>query len=161
MIEKIKEFVSKENTPQRARNAGIIASICLALTACSSKEEQYQAQLQKVQELEYALKQQSDDYHDVSTQWEIQENLKKEWADKTINQEIWYSINRTRNQDKEIAKKKEELSKAQKKLAKMKEDIDFEEAKRFAERSDVPNPDKYNYIKEEFERAEKAKENNN
>lgn len=161
MIEKFKEFFSKQNTPERARNAGIIASICLALTACSSKEEQYQAQLEKVQQLEYTLKQQTKNYHDVSTQRKIQEDLKKEWADPTINQEIWYSIDRTRDQDKEISKTKEKLAKAQRKLAEMEEELNYAKAKKQAEYTDVPKPDKYKYVMEEFERSEGAEQNSN
>jgi len=137
------------------RYATVGASIFIILS-CSSNEEKYQKQLEKVQELEYKLKQQAENYHDISTQWKIQEDLKKEWADKTINQEIWYSIDRTRDQDKEISETKEELAKAQKKLAEMKEDLNYTRAKDQSKYNDIPNPDKYNYIPEEFKRGRKS-----
>jgi hypothetical protein len=49
----------------------------LTLTNCASPEEKYERQVQKVQELEYKLMQQQKNYHDVATQWAIQEDLKK------------------------------------------------------------------------------------
>lgn len=156
MVESIRKSPFINGISKWIRNAATIASICLALTSCSTKEEQYQAQLEKVQELEYTLKQQAKNYHDVSTQWEIQENLKKEWADQTINQEIWYSVERTRDQDREIAETKEELAKAQKKLAKMEEELAHERASKQVEYKDVPNPNKYDYIIEEFERTARS-----
>ena len=159
MIENIKKSPLMHKFSQWIRNAATVASICLILWSCSSNEEKYQAQIEKVQQLEYKLKQQKNNYRDVSTQRKIQEDLKKEWADPTINQEIWYSIDWVRDQDKEIEKTKKELADAQKKLAKMKEDLDIKTTNRWVEYTDVPNPHKYDYISEEFERF--ANESNN
>lgn len=161
MIENIKKSPLINKFSKWIRNAATIASICLILGSCSSNEEKYQALREKVQQLEHTLKQQTKNYHEVSTQRQIQENLKKEWADPTINQEIWYSIERTRDQDKEIAETKEKLAKAQRELAKMEEEINYAKAEKQVEYTDVPKPDKYKYILEEFERTEKARENNN
>ena len=157
MIEKTPRLPTTKEFLRGIRNAATILAISFTLTNCSSPEEKYEKQLQKVQELEYALQQQERNYHSVASQWEIQDGLRKEWADPSINQEIWYSIDRAKDQDKEIYETKKELAKAQRKLAKMKEEIEFREARRVAEHSETLNPNKYEYIPEEFKRSRKAK----
>jgi hypothetical protein len=48
------------------------------LSSCSSKEEKFQKQVEKVQQLEYELKQQAENYRYVATQQNIQQDLKDE-----------------------------------------------------------------------------------
>lgn len=152
--------LKKPRTSTKLYDAIIIGAIALILSSCWSKEENYQKQLQKVQELEYKLKQQSENYRQVSLQQNIQQDLKQWWADPTINQEIWYSLDRAEDQDEKIAKTKKALSKAQKKLAEMSEDLanDRQESKtneqRQTERLNTRlNPGKYGYIDEEYKRS--------
>lgn len=157
MVEKGPNKPRSEKLIRWIRDTATIFAISLVLTNCtSSPEERYQRQQQKVQDLEYRLKQLQENYYNVSTQWEIQENLKKNWADPTINQEIWYSIQRTKDQDKEISKTKEKLAIAQRDLARMKEEIDFRNSRTTVEHSEKPNPHKYDYIPKEFERNRAA-----
>ncbi len=142
---------------KRIRNTAIITTLGLALSSCSSKEEKFQKQVEKVQQLEYELKQQAENYHYVATQQNIQQDLKDEWADPTINQEIWYSLDRAEDQDEKIARTKEKLSEAQRELARMKEEmqdtreINNERLKRRLK------TDKYDYIPEEFKRSRNTK----
>ena len=136
---------------EKIRNTAIIATIALTLSSCSSKEESYQKQVKEVQQLEYELKQQAENYRYVATQQNIQQDLKEEWADATINQEIWYSLDRAEKQDENIAKTKKKLSEAQAKLARMKEKMqEVDQSERLNSRLKT---DKYDYIPEEFKRS--------
>ena len=131
---------------EKMRNAAIVATIALILSGCSTKEEKLQKQIAEVQRLEYALKQQSKNYHKVAEQQNIQQDLKNKWADLTINQEIWYSLEWAIKQDKKIKKTKKKLGNAQKKVAKMKE-------KWYgitSTNSGKLNPKKYDYIPKEY-----------
>lgn len=145
-----------EKSIKRIRNTLAIATV-LTLTNCSTPEEKYEKQLQKVQQLEYKLKQLQKNYYDVSTQREIQEDLKKNWADSSIDQEIWYSIERTEEQEKKIEETKEDLAEAQKKLASMKEEAEISRIKASTKK---PDPHKYDYIPKEFERSRESQQNN-
>lgn len=156
MIEKAPNQPLSKRLFKWFRNIATALAISLTLTNCASPEEKYERQVQKVQELEYKLMQQQKNYHDVATQWAIQEDLKKNWADQTINQEIWYSIERTHDQDQEIFDTKEDLAEAQRELATMKEEMDFRN-RAISEYSEKPNPHKYDYIPEEFKRSKEAK----
>ena len=147
-MEKISILKLDKKTLEKLRNSAIIATIALILSGCSTKEEKLQKQIAEVQRLEYALKQQAENYRQVADQQNIQQDLKDEWADPTINQEIWYSLDRASAQDKKIAKTKKKLQKAQKKLAKMKEDIN-----NVTSTDERLNTSKYDYIPQEFERS--------
>jgi len=145
------------NFSKKIRDATILVTIALTLSGCWSKEENFENQVKKVQQLEYELKQQAENYRYVATQQNIQQDLRDEWADATINQEIWYSLDRAEEQDEKIAETKEKLNEAQKELARMKEemrDIRQTNSDRLKTRLKI---DKYDYIPAEFERSRNAK----
>lgn len=158
-METINTF-KESKTLKNFYNTIITAAIALALSGCLSKEEKYQKQLQKVQELEYKLDQQAENYNQVWLQQNIQQDLKQWWADPTINQEIWYALDRAEDQDEKIAKTKKKLSKAQRKLAEMSEDMashrQEQEINKQREKERLNtrlNSNKYDYIKEEYKRS--------
>lgn len=130
---------------KKMRDGAIMAMIALVLGGCSTKEEKLQKQINKVQRLEYALKQQSENYRQVAEQQNIQQDLKDGWADPTINQEIWYSLDWAETQDGKIYETKKKLGKAQKKLAKMREDWYGTTSS-----GGKLNPEKYGYIPKEY-----------
>lgn len=146
----------------KLHNIAIIAAMILALSSCTSKEEQYEKQLQKVYELENEihglqnkLTEQANNYEMVSIDENLQQDLKRNWADPSINQEIWYALDRASERDKEIAETKEDLGEAQSKLAKAKEKLamlkwELENDRQIqSKKLDTRlNPDKYDYIKE-------------
>ena len=153
MIENSPNLLSTKKLTKWIRDTATIFAIGLALSSCSTPQEKYQKQVEKVQQLEYELKQQAENYRYVATQQNIQQDLKDEWADATINQEIWSSLNRAENQDKEIAKNKDKLSEAQAKLARMKEEMyEIDQTERLNSRLKT---DKYDYIPEEYARSRK------
>ncbi len=157
MVEKIPNQPRSKKLVRWVRDAATVFGISLALISCDeTTQDLYQRQLEKVQQLEHKLLKQRENYYNVSRQWEIQEDLKKNWADPTINQEIWYAIQLTEDQDQEIERTKKELEEAQRELARMKEEIDFVGSKNTVEYNKKPNPDKYDYILEEFKRSREA-----
>ena len=89
MREASSNLLSTKKLTKWIRDTATIFAIGLALSSCSTPQEKYEEQLQKVQELEHSLKQQAENYHRVAVQENIQQDLKDEWADATINQEIW------------------------------------------------------------------------
>lgn len=160
MIEKLQNSTLKQKASRTFRNSAAVVAICLALAWCQSPEEKLQRQTDKVKQLERELIQQSENYGIVATQENIQQDLKDEGADLSINQEIWYSHEWADDQEIKIAKTKKKLSKEQKKLATMREKswkpsnaINFDE-KRL-------NPEKYEYIPEEFRRSREAQAKKN
>ena len=157
MREASSNLLSTKKLTKWIRDTATIFAIGLALSSCSTPQEKYEEQLQKVQELEHSLKQQAENYHRVAVQENIQQDLKDEWADATINQEIWYSLDRANDQDKNIAKTKEKLSKAQRELARMQEEMQNIEQINEERLNQRLKTDKYDYIPEEFKRSRGAK----
>ena len=146
----------------------IIFAIALTLSGCSNPQKEYKKCSKEVTELTALYEQQAQNYEEVATQENIQQDLKNEWADPTINQDIWYSHDRANDQDKNIAETKKQLSKAQRNLAKAKEDLakaeavkKKEEAEREASKKESNkqklNPHKYDYVKEELKRGREVK----
>lgn len=150
----------------KLHNIAIIAAMILTLSSCTSKEEQYEKQLQKVYELENEvnglrnkLAEQANNYEMVSIDENLQQDLKRNWADASINQEIWDALDRASEQDKEIAETKKDLGDAQSKLAKARENLamlewELENDRQIqSKRLDTRlNPDKYGYIEKETKR---------
>lgn len=140
----------------------MILALCATLTWCQTKEQKIERQARKVAELEYMLQKQSENYHRVYIQENVQQDLKQEWADPTINQEINYSLNWAADQDVAIARTKQRLNRAQRKLARMQEQwwwAHYDQQSN-EERLNTRLEDKYDYIKEEFERSREAERNN-
>ena len=77
-MEKISILKLDKKTLEKLRNSAIIATIALILSGCSTKEEKLQKQIAEVQRLEYALKQQAENYRQVADQQNIQQDLKDE-----------------------------------------------------------------------------------
>lgn len=151
---------NSSNTPQENPNKSryllklaATVAICATLGSCSTSTEKIQKQEERVAELTYELEQQAKNYHEVARQQNIQIDLRNEWADATINQEIGYSTDRGNDYDKKIAKTKKKLAKAQKKLAKLKEEYNVTTTSN--PNYDKLNPTKYDYIPEEYERSKK------
>jgi len=143
------------NSTNNFRNLAISLAICTALGSCWSRESKLNSQEQKVAQLEYKLQKQAENYHKVYVQENVQQDLKAQWADGTINQEISYSLDYAAKQDEKIARTKKRLNRAQKKLTRMQE-------RWWAASFTQPYPDglntrltdKYNYIPEEFSRTQ-------
>lgn len=141
-------------SPKKFHNTVLVLLLSAALWGCSTPAEKIQKQQEEVARLEYKLKQQSKNYHNVARQQNIQIDLREEWADPTINQEIWYATDRANDYDKEIEKTKKKLAKAQEKLAKLREEYNVVASPSNSNCSKL-NPNKYDYIPEEFNRASK------
>lgn len=151
----------------KLRNVAIIATMFLALTSCTSKEKQYENQLQKVHKLENKVNglqsrliEQSNNYEMVSIDENIQQDLKRDWADASINQEIWDALNRASEQDERIAKTKEELANTQTDLFEAREKLatlewELKNYRHTQEkRQDTRlNPGKYGYIEKELKKG--------
>jgi hypothetical protein len=67
------------------------------------------------------LQKQAENYRIVAGEQNIQQDLKEEGADLSINQEIGYALNYADDQDVAIAKTKRKLNRAQRRLARMQE----------------------------------------
>ena len=151
---------NSSNTPQERPNKFLwlwklatTVALCLTLGACSSPAEKIQKQKEIVAELTHKLEQQSKNYHEVARQQNIQIDLRDEWADATINQEIWYATDRGNDYDKKIAKTKKKLAKAQEKLDKLEEEYNITTTS--TPNYGKLNPIKYDYIPEEYKRSQK------
>ena len=150
----------------KLHNIAIIAAMILTLSSCTSKEEQYERQLQKVYELENEvnglrnkLDEQRNNYEMVSIDENLQQDLKKNWADPSINQEISDAHDRASEQDKKITETKKDIGDAQSKLGKAREKLamlewELENDRQIqSKRLDTRlNPDKYDYIEKETKR---------
>lgn len=150
--------ISENKITKWIRDTGMILALCATLTWCQPKETRIERQTRRVAELEYMLQKQSENYHRVYIQENIQQDLKEEWADLTINQEIDYSLNWAADQDVAISKTKRRLNRAQRKLARMQEKWwwAIHDKKSNEERLNIRLDDKYDYIPEEFERSRDA-----
>lgn len=160
MAERLQNLSLWQKASRALKSSATIATICLTLTGCLSDQERLQRQTEKVKQLERELIQQSENYNIVATQENIQQDLKDEWADLTINQEIWYSHEWADDQEIQIAKTKKKLNEEQRKLARMREKswkpsntVNFDEERL--------NPGKYEYIPEEFKRFCEAQAKDN
>ena len=151
----------------KLRNVAIIATMFLALSSCTSKEKQYENQLEKVHKLENKVNwlqnkliEQSNNYEMVSIDENIQQDLKRDWADVSINQEIWDALDRASEQDERIAETKEELAEAQadliearEKLAELWWELKNDTQTQNERLNTRLNPEKFGYIEEEFEKS--------
>lgn len=160
MTEKLQNLSLWQKVSRTLKSSATIATICLTLTGCLSDQEKLQRQTDKVKQLERELIQQSENYGIVATQENIQQDLKDEWADLSINEDIWYSHEYADDQEIKIAKTKKKLNKEQRKLARMWEKswkpsntVNFDEERL--------NPGKYEYIPEEFRRSREAQAKKN
>jgi len=143
------------STNKTFRNLAICAAIWMALTSCWSRESKINSQQKKIAQLEYKLQKQADNYHKVYIQENIQQDLKAQWADNSINQEIGYALNYADKQDKKIARTKRRLNKAQKRLSHMQERWWVSDSSKFnPDELNTRLTDKYDYISEEFERGQ-------
>lgn len=147
---------AKEKTNSQQRNSLLtrlwtIVAISLALSSCSSPQERIQKLENEVAALEHTLLTESTNYGEIAKQQNIQIDLRDEWADQTINQEIGYATERALSYDSKIAKTKEKLAKKQKKLANLKEKYIVSTTQ--TSQQERLNPTKYNYIPEEYRRS--------
>ena len=143
------------STNKTFRNFAICAAIWMALTSCWSRESKINSQQKKITQLEYKLQKQAENYHKVYIQENIQQDLKAQWADNSINQEIGYALNYADKQDKKIARTKRRLNKAQKRLSHMQERWWVSDSPKFnPDELNTRLTDKYDYISEEFERGQ-------
>ncbi len=160
MTEKLQNPTLNQKVSRTFRNSAAIVAICLALAWCQSPEEKLQKQAEKVKQLERELIQQSENYSYVATQENIQQDLKDEWADLTINQEIWYSHEWADEQDVKIENTKKKLYEEQKKLATMLENS-WKPSNTANFNEERLNSKKYKYVSEEFWRSREAQAKKN
>ncbi len=156
MAEKLQNLSLWQKASRALKSGATIATICLTLTGCLSDQEKLQRQTDRVKQLEHELIQQSKNYNMVASQENIQQDLKDEWADLTINEEIWYSHEWADDQEVQIAKTKKKLNKEQRKLARMREKSWKPNSTTVNFNEERLNPEKYEYIPEEFRRSREA-----
>ena len=147
-----KETIETGKWIKHSRLVPFFVALSLTLGACSTPAEKIQHQRDKVNRLEQLLIQQSKNYHEVAKQQNIQIDLREEWADQTINQEIGYATEWALDYDEKIKKTKEKLAKEQRELDEM------EEKYGIPTNSSTPihwrlKQTKYDYIPEEYNRS--------
>jgi hypothetical protein len=168
MNNSINTSCEKKNQPSNNRSKAIIAAALLylsvALSGCDypfwwSPTERIQRQQNKVEQLTYQLLQEQENYNEVARQQNIQVDIRDEWADATINQEIWYATDRAKDYDWRIAKTKRKLARAQKRLNRLEEKYWISSSTTNSSSSKIGklNPKKYDYIPEEFNRSKASK----
>ena len=144
------------------RNASMILALCAVLAWCESMETRIEKQTRRVAELEYMLQKQAENYHRVAIQENIQQDLKEEGADHSINQEIGYALNYADDQDVAIAKTKRKLNREQRKLARMIERswwVVYDQKSNEERLNHRLKTEKYDYIPEEYKRSREAEDN--
>ena len=167
MKERTHEWIENGcSTGKKASITTIIAlAWCLWLSSCDAIIDH---QAGRVAKLRRTLEKQWQNYDIIAGQQNIQQDLKQEWADPTINQEIWYALDWADNQDGKIARTKRRLRRAQKNLMWMQEHRwnkkwstimwdDAVEEQRLNSR--LPRW-KYDYIDEEYRRSAIEQQNN-
>lgn len=150
-INQLNEKTSSQPKKLSLSRLWTIVAISLALSSCSTPQERIQKLEAEVAALEHTLLTKSEHYSDLATQQNIQIDLREEWADPTINQEIGYATERAQNYDSTIAKTKKKLAKKQKKLNELKEKYVVSTTQ--STQQERLNPTKYNYIPEEYRRS--------
>jgi len=129
-----------------------IVAISLILTACSSPEERIQKLESEIGALKHTLLTQQKNYRELSTQQNIQIDIRDEWADSSINWEINDATERANGYTKEIQKTKEKISKKQKKLNKLREEYNINT--NYIPIQQKLDPSKFDYLPEEYNRSE-------
>lgn len=169
MNNSINTSCEKKNQPSNNRSKAIIAAVLLslnvALAGCESPfwvspTEKIQRQQNRVEQLTQELLKESENYKEVARQQNIQIDIKEEWADATINQEIWYATDRAKDYDWRIAKTKRKLARAQKRLNRLEEKYGVSSSQTTnSSNSNIGrlNSQKYDYIPEEFNRSKASK----
>ena len=128
-----------------------ILAISLALGWCSSPQEKIHKLESEIAALEHTLITESKHYDDVTRQQNIQIDLREEWADPSINQEIGYATERAQSYDSKIEKTKKKLAKKQRKLNNLQEKYSIEVT--WNSMQWRLKPGKYEYIIEEYNRS--------
>lgn len=164
MNENLNSINSINNTSRRNRRLPICALLAALTitTSCWFEQTAIDLQNKQLKHLENKLKKQADHYKTVAIQQNIQQDLKEEWADLTINQEIGYAINWADKQDTKISKTKKQIKRAQTRLFNMEENLwqsHNEEDTENIEYNERLNTEKYDYIDKQYKRAWKAKNN--
>ena len=150
-----------KSSQSKAIIAAALLYLGVALSGCDcpfwrSPTERIQRQQNKVEQLTYQLLQEQENYNEVARQQNIQVDIRDEWADATINQEIWYATDRAEDYDWKIAKTKKKLARAQKRLNRLEEKHGVSPSStRSSSSSNIGklNPKKYDYIPEEYRRS--------
>lgn len=150
----------QQSSPSKAIITAVLFSLGVTLSWCYSPTERIQRQQNRVEQLTHELLKESENYWEVARQQNIQIDIREEWADATINQEIWYATDWAQDYDKKIARTKRKLARAQKRYATLQE-------KYGSTYSATPNSSTYNvgrlnakkyeYIPEEFKRSKASK----
>lgn len=156
--------ISKSPT-SKAIIAAVLFSLGVTLTGCDSPwgcspTEKIQRQQNRVEQLTHELIQESENYKEVARQQNIQIDIREEWADATINQEIWYATDWAKDYDGRIAKTKKKLARAQRRLDRLEEKYGVSSSSTTnSSSSNIGrlNSQKYEYIPEEFKRSKASK----
>jgi len=154
-----------KSSQSKAIIAAVLFSLGVTLTGCDSPwgcspTERIQRQQNRVEQLTHELIQESENYKEVARQQNIQIDIREEWADATINQEIWYATDRAKDYDKKIAKTKKKLARAQRRLDRLEEKHGVSSSPTTnSSSSNIGrlNSQKYEYIPEEFKRSKASK----
>lgn len=158
------EEISK-SSQSKAIIAAVLFSLGVTFTGCDSPwgrspTERIQRQQNRVEQLTHELIQESENYKEVARQQNIQIDIREEWADATINQEIWYATDRAKDYDWRIARTKKRLARAQRRLDRLEERHGVSSSPTTNSSSsniDRLNSQKYEYIPEEFKRSKASK----
>lgn len=147
----------------------VSTALAFILSGCDNIRQRRINRLEnKIERLEWTQELQADDYSDISDQHNIQLDLKDEWANPAIDQDIYLSWSLGTKKDKDIEKTTAEYREAKERLMRLRE----KQGKRDHDYTDPAwrmNPDKYWYKKEQFKRmwqkrqweaSQKATENN-
>lgn len=122
-------------------------ALLLTLTGCGKIEELRIKHLeQKVKRLEATLEMQADNYGSIADQHNVQLNIREEWADETINQDIFLSWELGLHKDDDISETTTEYRAAKKKLMELKEK-QGKWSPNYTDPAWKMNPKKYEYKK--------------
>jgi len=153
-----------KSSQSKAIIAAVLFSLGVTLTGCDSPfwcspTEKIQKQQNRVEQLTHQLLQESENYEEVVRQQNIQIDIREEWADATINQEIWYATDRAKDYDWKIGRTKRKLARAQRKLDRLEERYGISWSTTSSSSSQIErlNAQKYKYIPEEFRRSKASK----
>lgn len=154
-----------KSSQSKAIIATVLFSLGVTLTGCDSPfwcspTEKIQRQQNRVEQLTGQLLQESENYKEVARQQNIQIDIKEEWADATINQEIWYATDWAKDYDARIASTKRKLARAQRRLNRLEEKYGTSSSSTTSSSSSNIgrlNSQKYDYIPEEFNRSKASK----
>lgn len=164
-INTLNKEISK-SSQSKAIIAAVLFSLGTTFTGCDSPwgcspTEKIQRQQNRVEQLTHQLLKESENYEEVARQQNIQIDIREEWADATINQEIWYATDWAKDYDAKIAKTKKKLARAQRRLDRLEEKYGVSSSSTTnSSSSNIGrlNAKKYEYIPEEFKRSKASKQ---